>query len=116
MKKISSIKYLAVVIVTFAISFGITKAIGNFAAQNKGFTKEEAKSHIHKKVQNLCNAKSVNVKDTKGRTMFIQKDDWNGAYFVVIDWDYSIRGRHELLWYSKEEYEKCVVEVGEAEQ
>lgn len=101
--------------VTFAISFGITKAISNSAAQNKGFTKEEAILHLHKKVQSLCNAKSVNVKDTKGRTVFIDKSDWNDEYSVVIDWDYSIRGRHELLWYSKEEYKRCVIEVGEAE-
>lgn len=115
MSKISYIKYLAIFFLTFSSSFGLTKTIGNSARENKGFTREEAMSHLHKKVQSLCNAKFVDVKDTKGRTMFIDKKDWNDEYLILIDWDYSIRGRHELIFYSKEEYQNCIIEVGESE-
>lgn len=48
--------------------------------------------------------------------MFIKKDEFRGGYEVVIDWDYSPRGKHEIIMHGKAEYERCVREVGEAER
>lgn len=33
--------------------------------------------------------------------MFIDKNDFEGGYYVVIDWDYSLRGRHEIYHTAK---------------
>ena len=87
----------------------------NLSAPNTGFTREEGISHLHKKVRSLCNADFVSVEETKGKTVFVDERR-EGKYSVVIDWDYSIRGKHELIWYDKKEYEKCIVEMSEAEQ
>ncbi len=114
MNKFSHLKYLTFFIFTFSLGFGLTKAGSNLNIQNNGFSQEEAISHLYKKVQSLCNAKFVSVEETKGETSLV--NNLNGEVFVLVHWDYSLRGRHELIWYSKEEYEKCLVEVGEVER
>lgn len=118
MTKFTLIKCSILFLITFALGFGAAQTVKKFNTQNKGFTKEEAWKHLYKRVQspNFCNAKSVDMKDTRGRTVLIMKDDWRGGYSVTIDWEYSIRGRHEIISYDKANYERCIVEVGEAEQ
>ena len=103
---------------TFALGFGTAHAFKNFNIRDGVFTQAEAKLHLYKKVQsrNSCNARSVDVMDTRGRTVLIMKNDWQGGYTVAIDWEYSIRGRHEIISYDKAGYERCIVEVGESEQ
>ena len=116
MKKLSFIKYIALFFITFALGFGVNKLSKSSSLHIEVFSKEQAILHLNKKVQSLCNAKTVSVEDTKGRTVFVDKNDWRGDYSVVIDWEHSIRGKHELIWYDKENYQKCIVEVGEVEQ
>jgi hypothetical protein len=116
MKKSSCIKCFALFFITFALGFGINKLNNSSNSNIEVFSKEQAISHLNKKVQSLCNAKTVSVEDTKGRTVFVDKNDWRGDYSVVIDWEHSIRGKHELIWNDKENYQKCIVEVGEIEQ
>ena len=118
MNKFTLFKCSALFLITFALGFGAAETAGNFEIQENGFTRNEAESHLYKRVQSLnsCNAKSVDVKDTDGRTVFIDKHDGDNGYSVAIDWDYSIRGRHEIFLYDKTTFEKCIIEVGESEQ
>ena len=114
MNKLSFVKYLSMFAITFVLGFGLTNAFINLKVQNNGFGREEAISHLNKKVQSLCNAKSVSANETQGRTALTE--NLSGENLILIDWNYSFRGKPELIWYGKEEYEKCVVEVGEAER
>ena len=116
MNRFIRIKYFAFFLLTFAVGSLAGEKIKNFSPQYNGFTKEEALSHLNKKVKSVCNAKFVKSEQTSGRTAFIDEDDFRGGYLVVIDWDYSLRGKHEIIHFAKAEYERCVIEVGEAER
>ena len=79
----------------------------------KVFTREEAITHLNASVRSICNASFVLSKGTKGKVASINKDDFIGGYLVVIDWEHSLRGRHEIIHTAKETFEKCFVKVGE---
>ncbi len=115
MNRFIRIKYFAFFLLTFAVGSLAGEKIKTFSPQYDSFTKEEALSHLNKKVKSLCNAKFVSFEQTSGRTVFI-KDDFRGGYNVAVDWDYSLRGKHEIILADKIEYERCIVEVGEAEK
>jgi len=113
MKKFSLV-YFPCFAVTFFLGFGLTNAFTNPTSQNAGFSRDEAIFHLNKRVQSLCNAKFVSVEQTNGVTEMTQ--NLGGENLILVDWHYSLRGKHELIWYRKEEYEKCVVEIGGAER
>lgn len=76
------------------------------------FSKTEAIGHFHKNVKSLCNSDYVRIADTNGRTVSVERNRRN-EYNVVIDWEYSPRGRSETIWYDKKVYEKCIREIKE---
>lgn len=101
-------------VLTFALGFGLTQAIHSFASKRKGFTFEEARTHLHKRVRWIykCQTCPVKSEQTTGRTIFFE--DWHSQeeYFIAIDWDVSIRGKHEVIFFDKGSYEKDIVEIG----
>jgi len=112
------IKYFALFSITFALGIGAAEALKSFNTENTGFTKDEAKTLLYKKVQSLneCNAKFIEAKDTRGATVFMRKSSpKEEGYLVAIDWEYSIRGKHEIILYDKKEFERCNIIIGEAE-
>jgi hypothetical protein len=81
------------------------------------FTFEEAVAKLRKRVRSTCAANHIRAEETTGRTMFVRKDEIaKTGYTIAIDWDYSMRGKHEIVFSAKDSYEKCIVEVGEAEE
>ena len=113
-------KFAPVLVLTFALGIGITQTVRRLAPANKGFTFDEARSHLHMRVRNNFNhlkCRTCIVKDeqTVGRTILFEKDAWDGQYRIAVDWDMSFRSRHEVIFYDKENYEKWVTETGPSE-
>lgn len=95
--------------VSFLLALGLTNSFKQISArQTKGFTAEEARSHLNKKVQSLCNAKNVRAEETKGKVEFLNRDDWDGQIKLLIHWENSLRGKHELIYTDKDSFDKCV--------
>jgi hypothetical protein len=99
-------------VLTCALGFGLTQAVHYFASKRKGFTYEEARAHLNKRVRwnYECQRCPVKSEQTTGRTILFE--DWHGEYVIAIDWDVSIRGRHEVIFFDKKEYERGIVEIG----
>ncbi|MGQ0540952.1 MAG: hypothetical protein ACT4O9_03755 [Blastocatellia bacterium] len=116
MAYLSHLKFIFVFVVTCLLGIVSVSTDGAQVQKRNVFTWEQALSHLNKKVRNTCNAKGIRSEDTTGRTAFVDKDDFNGGYYVVIDWDYSPRGRHEIFHTSKETYENCIIEVSDIER
>jgi len=76
------------------------------------FSKAGAIGHLHKNIKSLCNSDFVRIADTNGKTISVENDPGND-YVLVIDWEYSPRGRSETIRYDKKVYEKCIREIEE---
>lgn len=113
MKNFSCIKISASFFISLAVGVGASQFFMKSASDIEVFTREEAVSHLGKTVKDRC---AKNFGKTSGRTMYVDEGDINGGYFVVIDWDYSFRGNHEIFSTSKSYYKKCVIEAGSFER
>ena len=100
--------------ITFAASVLINQSFDYNFSGKKVFSKTEASALLNKRIKSLCNAKFVRVEQTDGKTASISKD-FKGGYSVAVNWSFSIRGKNEIIHYDKENYQKCIIEVGEAE-
>lgn len=114
MSYISQIKFLPIFALTCALGIVFVNSTDVKVPKKDFFTWEEAVARLDKRVESICNAKNIRSEDTTGRTAFVDKDDFNGGYYVVIDWEYSLRGRHEIFHTNKATYEKCIIEVEDA--
>lgn len=108
------LKSVPVFALTCALGIALTNSAFNRSRAAKGFSLEEARSHLHKQVRFniICQSCPLKNEQTTGRTASVQKRDSDGQYEIAIDWDVSFRGKHEVLLLDKESYERVVIEVG----
>ena len=75
------------------------------------FSKEEAQTKLGRRVRALVAVDSV-ASGSLGSVMQLDEIEKN-SFEVIVEWFVPIDGKHQHDWFSKEQYEQCLIDEPE---
>jgi hypothetical protein len=72
------------------------------------FSKEEAQSKLGRRVRTVVAVDGV-PSGTVGSVMELDEIEKN-SFEVIVEWFVLIDGKHQHDWFSKEQYEQCLID------